>query len=161
VPRNLGIVAECALRRILEGQGAFCIRAAASHGICDLIALGTGDVALIEVKATRASKYHCSKTTGTAERLFTLARVAAQCGDNVLPVVAVYFAQLDEFRFYTPERVLSRPVAPHDADLDLELELSRPSPLEDSSPSVGFPLPLDRDVVEKLREIRREAEDGW
>lgn len=40
-------------RRLLEGAGYRVIRAAASHGAFDLVAVGPADVQLVQVKANR------------------------------------------------------------------------------------------------------------
>ena len=138
--KRLGIVAETACRRILEGRGVLCIRASASHGICDVIALGEGEVGLIEVKATAGAKYSAAKTNGVKRKLLELQAAADRC--DGLAVVAVFFARLDEFRYFTIARVLRGPVGPLDADLDLDNGLASIAVCpKDSSPSVGFPLP--------------------
>jgi len=151
--RRFGIHAEVVLKGILEGLGAIVMRTSMSHGPFDLLALGDGDIGLIEVKAVHGVKYYPSKSPGTKQAIFELARIAEQCADNVLPIVAVYFARIDEFRFYTPERILRGPVGPEDADLDLERELSCALPPKLSSPYSPPSLPED------LERIRREADE--
>lgn len=159
--KRLGIVAETACRRILEGRGVLCIRASASHGICDVIALGDGDVGLIEVKATAGAKYSAAKTNGVKRKLAELQAAADRC--DGLAVVAVYFARLDEFRYFTIARVLRGPVGPLDADLDLDNGLASiaAGPPQDNHPSVGFPsLPdKDREEARYLAARIREATD--
>ena len=131
--RTMGIDAETALRRILEAKGAICIRAAASHGICDVIALGDGEVGLIEVKATRSKKWRTSQKTGTAQRLVMLRGVAERAGVTVYPAVAVWFDVPKVWGLYTPERCLEGPVGPDDSDLDNdELNESTAAPLTSS-----------------------------
>lgn len=134
--RRFGIHAEVALKSILEGLGAIVMRTSMSHGPFDLLALGDGDIALIEVKATNGVKFYPSKSAGTVEAIGELARIAAQCAPNVVPVVAIYWGRADEFRFYTPERILAGPVRPEDSDFDFALA---PLPPKPSSPPTTSP----------------------
>jgi len=155
-PRAFGIHAETRLKTLLEGLGAIVMRTSMSQGPFDLLALGDGDIALIEVKATKQKKFYASKSPGTAQAVFDLGRIAEQCADNVLPVIAVWFERDGLWAFFTPKRVLLGPVGPEDGDLDLDNEIAFACvPPRDSSPSVGFPPPSEEDV----RRIKREAEE--
>lgn len=159
--RTLGIDAERHLRRILTAQGAYCIRAAASHGPCDIVAIGDGQVALIEVKATTAKRFYASRTTMQREQLEELGRIAAYAG--CLGVVAVYFAQEDAFALFTPERALRGGISLEDAEY--ALDALRGSPIDSSprsppsQPCVAPGPPLDQDTRERLRELRRAADE--
>jgi len=153
--RSYGIHAEVRLKRILEGLGAIVARCSMSQGPFDLVALGTDDVALIEVKAVNGVRYYPSKSKGTAEAVFELARIAEQCAENVFAVVAVYFGGIDDYRYFSPERILRGPVSPEDADFEFALACDLP-PVS-SSPSVGSPRPEESEAEALARKIREAA----
>jgi hypothetical protein len=117
---------------------------------------------VFECKATTKGAWSALRSPKVREQIKRL-NLFAETG-GLLPVVAIYWAQLDEFRLYSPERVLKGIVRPGDADLEMPdadstpndgAAESVPSP-ELSSPSVGFP----RLEAEASREIRDAAREG-
>ena len=149
--RSFGIRAETALKSILEGLGATVARASMSLGLFDLVALGSDDVALIEVKAVNGVRYYASKSPGTAKAIFELARVAEQCAPNVFAVVAVYFGEIDDFRFFSCDRILRGPVGPGDADFEFVLTCA-PPPVVLSSPTSPPSESIPKQLARKMRE---------
>jgi len=160
--RRLGIAAETALRRILEAKGCQTTRNAASHGKFDVLAVLGGETAVFEVKATTLGSWSALRTTKVRKQIEGLLEFSKEGG--LLPVVAIYWAQLDEFRLYSPERILEGIVRPGDADMIFPNPLdipaaSVPSP-ETSSPLRRVPPRLeDSDAKGKVTPEMREAVD--
>ena len=147
--RRMGIAAETALRRILETKGCQTTRNAASHGKFDVLAVLGGETAIFEVKATTKSSWSALRTTKVRKQIEDLLLFSTAGG--LLPVVAIYWAQLDEFRLYSPQRILEGIVRPGDADLEFPNPIDIPSP-ETPSPSVGSPHPEKKDITPEMRE---------
>jgi len=75
------------LKKKLEKEGFWVVRAAGSKGIADLVAIKNSRAYLIQVKHERISKLEATK----------LKEIAASCG--AFPIVALYKRKLRRFVF--------------------------------------------------------------
>jgi Holliday junction resolvase len=139
--KRLGIIAETRFREVLEARGCLTTRNAASHGPYDVEGVLGGSTGVFEVKATSKLKWSALRNPKVRNGIHRLVEYAREGG--MMPVVAIWWDALKEWRLYTPERILAGIVRPEDADLELE---SVPSP-KIPSPSVGFPPPAKKGVV--------------
>ncbi len=150
--RRMGIIAETALRRVLEAKGCQTTRNAASHGKFDVLAVLGGETAIFEVKATTLGSWSVSRSRKLRQQIEDLRTFATEGG--LYPVVAIYWASRDEFELFSPDRVLERPVRPGDSDLEWANPVTDiPAlPPKSPSPTVGSPVPT---------EMNHAAEEGW
>jgi len=85
-----GALLERRVKKLLEKDGYYVVRAAGSKGIADLVAIKNSQAYLIQVKSERIS---------AIERIM-LVETAASCG--AFPVIALYKRKLRRFIFVDP-----------------------------------------------------------